>query len=175
METYVLDASALVDIYRHFRNKFRKLKPLVASGHIKIPEGVFRELHRVTGELYKTVKIWIQDNSDCLVQIGRVHNLANEFVRIERQYGERIRVGKHEHPGLWKSHSGRKAADSQVIATAKILKGIVVSDDYGIRLVCMLEGIPCISWTEFVRQVKSLQPNQLRLLLDDQVNPPDAG
>jgi|YNPNPStandDraft_1061719.scaffolds.fasta_scaffold42344_3 predicted nucleic acid-binding protein len=160
METYVLDASALVDIYNHFQGKFRKLKPLVENSRIRIPEGVFRELRRVTGRLYKIVESWMGDNPDCIVRIDRVHNLASELVRIEQQYGERIQVGRNEHSGFWKSPSGRKAADGQVVAVAKVLGCTVVSDDYAVRLVCMLEGIPCVGWTEFVRQASS---NQLRL------------
>jgi hypothetical protein len=162
METYVLDASALVDIHNHFGRKFSKLKPLVQKGYMKVPEGVFRELRRSTDRLYKAVERWSQNCPDCIVQIDRVYNLANELVRIEQQYGERIQVGVNEHPGFWKSPSGRKAADGQVVAVAKVLKCTVVSDDYAVRLACMLEGIPCIGWTEFVRQAGS-SSNQLRL------------
>jgi rRNA-processing protein FCF1 len=162
MEKYVVDASALVDIHNHFRGKFHKLKALVESGCVKIPEGVLRELRRTTDKLSKTLERWVENFPHCIVQIDRVHNLASELVRVERQYGERIQVGVNERPGFWTSPSGRKAADGQVVAVTKILKCTAVSDDYAVRLACMLEGIPCIGWTEFVRQIGS-NSNQLRL------------
>ena len=162
METYVLDASALFDLHTHFRAKFRKLRLMVQQGYIKIPEGIFRELKRRTDALFKTVEEWSRKNPDCVVQISRVHNLANELVRIERQYGERIVVGTKEYDGFWHSPAARKAADGQVVAVAKVLSATVVSDDRAVRLACMLEGIPCIGWTEFARRA-DLISSQLSL------------
>jgi Domain of unknown function (DUF4411) len=162
MEKYVLDMTALLDVHNHFRANFRKLKPLVQKGYVKIPEGVLRELRRRTDKLYKAVEPWSVDIPDCIVHINRVHNLESELARIEQQYGERIQVGVNEHPGFWKSPSGRKAADGQVVAVAKVLKCTVVSDDHAVRFACLLEGIPCIGWTEFVRRAGS-NSNQLRL------------
>lgn len=162
MEPYVIDSSALIELHNHFRSKIKKLKHLVQEGYIKLPEGVFRELRRKTDMLYKTVEQWKQKRPDCIVLIGRVHDLAKEFVRIEQQYGERILVGAREYPGFWKSPSGRKAADSQVVAVAKILDCTVVSHDREVQLVCMLEGVVCIGWAEFARQV-SLSRSQMKL------------
>ncbi len=158
METYVLDASALIDLHLHFRAGFRKLGYMAQEGRIKIPEGIFRELRRRTDRLFKAVERWSQKNSDCIVQIARVHNLADELARIEQQYGERIVVGTKPYYGFWHSPAGRKAADGQVIAVAKVLNATVVSDDHAVRLACMLEGIPCVGWTEFARRTVTTQP-----------------
>ena len=152
METYVPDAGALIDLHHHFRAGFRKLGKMAQQGQIKIPEGIFRELQRKTDRLSKIVQRWSQKNSDCIVRIARVHNLAGELARIERQYGEQIVVGEKPYPGFWHSPAGRKAADGQLIAVAKVLSAIVVSDDRAVRLACMLENIPCIGWTEFARR-----------------------
>ena len=154
METYVLDASALIDLHRHFQAAgLRRLGHLARQGQIKIPEGVYRELQRKTDRLFKAVERWARKNSDCIVQIARVHNLADELARVERQYGEQIVVGTKPYPGFWHGPSGRKAADGQVIAVAKVLNATVVSDDRAVRLACILEGIPCIGWTEFARRI----------------------
>lgn len=162
METYVLDASALIDLHRNFGAAgLRRLRHLAQKGQIKIPESVYRELRRKTDRLFKVVEGWAKKNSDCIVQIARVHNLADELARIERQYGEQIVVGTNSCPGFWHSPSGRKAADGQVIATAKALNATVVSDDLAVRRACMLEDIPCIGWTEFAR--RTLSPHQLEL------------
>lgn len=153
METYVLDAGALIDLHRHFRARFRELEHMAQKGQIKIPEGIFRELKRRTDKLFKAVERWSKKNSDCIVRIARTHKLADELVRMERQYGEQIKVGTESYPGFWHSPAGEKAADGQVIAVAKALNATVVSDDRAVRLACMLEGIPCIGWTEFARQI----------------------
>lgn len=156
METYVLDASALINLHRHFPASFRKLGPMVQQGQIKIPEGIFRELKRRTDRLFEAVERWAKKNSDCVVRITRMHNLPNEFARIERQYGKRIVVGEKEYKGFWSSLAGREAADGQVIAVAKVLGATVVSDDRAVHLVCMLEDVPCIGWTEFARKINLL-------------------
>lgn len=152
MDTYVLDANALIDLHKHFRTGFRKLGHMVQQGQIKVPEGIFRELRRRTDKLFKAVKGWSKENPDCMVQIARVHNLREELARIERQYGEQIVIGMKSYPGFWHSPAAKKAADGQVIATAKVLSVSVVSDDRAVRLACMLENIPCIGWTEFARR-----------------------
>lgn len=151
-ETYVLDANALIDLYRHFPAGLRKLGLMAQRGEIRIPEGIFRELKRRTDSVSKAVERWSRKNVDCVVQIARVPNVANELARIERQYGDQIIVGKQTYPGFWHSPAGRKAADGQVIAVAKVLGATVVSNDHVVRLACMLENVPCIDWTEFARR-----------------------
>lgn len=152
MEIYVLDASALIDLCRHFPDKYRKLGHMSQQGRIKIPEGIFRELKRKADKVFKTVERWSKKDRDCIVRIAAVHGLAYEVARIERQYGQEIVVGTRAYSGFWRSPSGRKAADGQLIAVAKILKATVVSDDRAVQLVCMLENVPCISWREFARR-----------------------
>lgn len=162
METYVLDASALIDLDRHFQaTGLRRVGRLAQEGRTKIPDGVYRELRRKTDKLFKTVEQWANKNGDCIVHIGRVHDLVQEVIRVEQQYGEQIVVGTKAHRGFWHSPAGTKAADGQVIATAKVLGATVVSDDRAVCLACMLESVPCIGWTEFARRIHLL--TQLKL------------
>lgn len=159
MGIYVPDANALIDLERHFPRQLRKLRPLVEQGQIKIPEGVSRELRRKTDQLHQEIGQWAKRNSDCIVRIGQVHDLADELARIERQYGQQIVAGAKSFPGFWQSPAGQKAADGQVIAVAKVLNATIVSEDRAVRLVCMLENVPCIGWTEFARRATlSTQP-----------------
>ena len=81
-----------------------------------------------------------------------------EFARIERAYSESIQVGKQKHPGFWKSRTGYKAADGQVVAVAKVFYCTVVSDDNAVKAACALEDVPCISWTEFARRLGLVGP-----------------
>ncbi|MCX7887742.1 MAG: hypothetical protein N3B01_10900, partial [Verrucomicrobiae bacterium] len=67
----------------------------------------------------------------------------------------------------WKSKAGRQAADAQVVAVAKLLKGVAVSDDRAVKLVCATEGVPCIGWSEFARGLGLIRPQQLDLELGD--------
>lgn len=152
MDTYVLVANALIDPHRYFRTEFRKLGPMVLQEQIKIPDGIFRKLRRGTDGLFKAVKRWSQKNPDCIVRITHSHIFANALARIERQYDKQIIIGKKSHRGFCRSLAGKKAADGQVIAVAKVLSAAVVSDDRAIHLACMVENIPCISWTEFARR-----------------------
>ncbi len=152
METYVLDTDALINLHSHFHSRFRQLRHMVQQGQIKIPEGVFRELQRKTDRLFKTIRQWSESNSECVVEAERVYGLREQLVHIEQRYGNEIVVGAKSYPGFWHSPSGQKAADGQVVAAAKVLNATVVSDDRAVRLACMLEGIPCISWSEFARR-----------------------
>lgn len=163
METYVLDSTALIDLQFHFPGKIRKLKEWIGQDRMKIPEGVFRELLHKTDTLNNLIQKWKQTNPDFVIYFNQPNKLSMDLVRIEQLYGEWITVGKREYPGLWKSPSGKKAADGQVIAAAKIVGGVVVSDDRAIRLVCMLEGIPCIGWMELARLAR-FSDTQLTLL-----------
>jgi hypothetical protein len=159
MDAYVLDASALIELHRHFGSGIRKLKKLALDGRLKLPEGIYRELQRRHDKLFKVVDGWSRQNTDVVVRIGTVHNLAFELARIEEQYGERITVGGVEYRGFWYSQAGQKAADGQLVAVAKVLGAIVVSEDKAVRLACMLEDVSCIGWAEFARKTNlSTQP-----------------
>lgn len=150
---YVLDSTAIIDLHQHFsKRRLRKaFQRISAKDHLRIPEGVFREIRRKTDDAKKILEQLEKKTPALVVNMSRVHNLLSELTRMEQAYGEKIRVGHRVYPGFWHSASGRKAVDGQVVATAKKLKGTVVSDDRGIRAACLLENIPCIGWTEFAR------------------------
>ena len=151
-EKYVCDADSLINLYQHFGRAFlRRLRQLAQSTALCIPEGVVRELHRKTDRLSRFVRNY--EKSNVVVRVRSNPRLQAEVVRMEKFYGEFIVVGKKKYPGFWASRAGRKAADSQVVATAKVFEGIAVSDDGAVKLACALENVACISWTEFARRL----------------------
>jgi len=163
MEKYIIDADAFINLDHHYRDRFNVLRRLVSNGRVFIPEGVRRELLRKSDKLSMRVEKWRDKYTQFIVPISQNQHLMNELARIERAYGERISVGGKEYNGFWSSQAGKKAADGQVVAVAKVLGCTVVSDDMAVKLACMLENLPCIGWTEFARRVGILEKQQ-RLL-----------
>ncbi|MCR4413453.1 MAG: hypothetical protein NUV77_13615 [Thermoguttaceae bacterium] len=159
-ECYVLDTSAMVDLHDHFRvTSVRKtLGRLCRENRLRLPEGVKRELGRKTDQARKTVGELAKQYPGCVVLIQAVPNLGGELARMEQTYGQEIRVGNRRYPGFWKSRSGHKAIDGQLVSVGKRLACTVVSDDRAVRMACLLENVPCIGWAEFARQVGLSQP-----------------
>ncbi len=158
---HVCDADCLINLYRHFgRKATRALRDLGKKGFVKLPEGVVREIIHSTDKLARVVRTQQQH-----FEVAAQHHpaLHREIPRLERLYGEKIRVGTKEYGGFWRSKGGRKAADAQVVAVAKLLKGVAVSDDGAVKLACALEGVPCIGWSEFARHFGLIKPRQLDL------------
>ncbi len=162
--SYVLDSTVLIDLSQHFHSRQIRdaLGHLASASQVKISEGVQRELGRKSDWAHGIVQYLVKKYPNSLVQIDRVPRLGEELARIERLYGEEIRVGTRHYPGFWKSAHGRKAVDGQVVALAKKPNLTAVSDDRAVRLACMLEGIPCVGWTDFARTLGLHQ--QLSLL-----------
>lgn len=152
MDKYVIDTDAFINLDRHCRSRFNVLRQAVSNGGILIPEGVYRELSRSSDKLSKNMKRWSSKYPHCIVQINQDQGLKDEFARIEQTYGERISVGGQKYNGFWSSQAGKKAADGQVVAVAKVRGCTVVSDDRAVKFACMLENVPSIGWTEFARQ-----------------------
>lgn len=152
-EVYVCDATSLIDLHRHFPKIFsRKLKKLTRTGRLKVPEGVYRELLRGSDKLRVILKKWQKEH--CIViNVSSSSRLQAQLGELERNYGDKIQIGNRTYRGFWKSKAGRQAADSQVVAMAKVHGHTVVSDDTAVRLACSLEDVPCISWTEFARRI----------------------
>ena len=118
------------------------------SGKAKIPEGVYRELQQKTDLLAQTIEQWKKKYSF----VVNLDSKALELLpAIERKYGPQFSVGGKTYPGFWKSPSGRKSADSQVLALAKSRGWIAVSNDNSIHGACMLEDIECRRWEEIGR------------------------
>src|SRR6266498_3322905 len=131
-EKHVCDADCLIDLHRHFgRTCFRALRGLAKLGALKLPEGVVREIKRGTDKLAKFVK----DNERFVaVNVTQDVRIRDEVARLERLYGKTIVYGQQKYPGFWESLAGRKAADAQVVAVAKRIDGIAVSDDRAVQL-----------------------------------------
>jgi len=166
-EKYVPDADALVNLYLHFKRRaINALKKLAKRDALRIPEGVARELLRKSDRLSNLMTSLKKQASkfppSLFVRLRAQRKVREEVVRLEKLYGEEIRVGGRVHPGFWASRAGRKAKDSQVVAAAKVLRGVAVSDDKAIALACALEDVSCIGWTEFARRL-GLMTKQLEL------------
>lgn len=149
MDNYILDADALINLHRHLRKRMRGLSQAV----VQRPEGVYREICRSDDRLRTLVERWKRAQPQWVVGIQSVPNLSEEWQRIDQRYGEQIKIDKQFYSGFWRSRSGHKAADAQVVAVAKVLNGTAVSDDKAIQMACMIENVPCIGWAEFARRI----------------------
>ncbi|MDW8120171.1 MAG: DUF4411 family protein [Chloroflexota bacterium] len=143
---------------------FKRVRRPAKEGKLKIAEGVFRELAAKTDPLYRIISKWDK-------QFGIVTNIYGDpqasqvLAYIQQKYGDFIQVERRKYPGFFKSKRGRRSADSQVVALAKQYGWIVVSDDQSVQLVCYLESIAHITWTQWaVRLQMGAQPNQLAFL-----------
>ena len=152
---FCCDSSALIDL--RDAGLLRKLRTLVQRGRIRIPEGVYKELQQKTDQLAKTIEQWKRKYSFVVNLDTKALELLPD---IERKYGPQFSVGGKTYAGFWKSPSGRKSADSQVVALSKIRGWIAVSNDNSINGACMLENVECRRWEEIGRL---LRPEQHRL------------
>lgn len=161
-EIHVCDADCLINLHLHFgRKAIRAMRDWGKKGGLKLPESVVRELIHHTDKLAGLVQ---EQRQHLEVRVRDIPSLHTEIPRLETLYGKRIRVGTREYAGFWSSPVGRKAADAQVVAVAKLLQGgVAVSDDQKVKLACALEGVPCIGWSEFVRRLGLVKPQQLAL------------
>jgi hypothetical protein len=125
---------------------------------VRIPEGVFRELRRKTDKLAKTIEQWKKKYSFVVALDPKALELLPD---IERNYGPQFSVGGKTYPGFWKSPSGRRSVDAQVVALAKSRRWVAVSNDNSIHGACMLEDVECRRWEEIGRLL--LGPEQLHL------------
>lgn len=161
-EKYICDTSSIIHLYNNFPTQFRRtIENCARSNALKISEGVWREIKRRTGKIFKKIRKIIEKYPPTLVQVSSDLRIIEKISEVEREYGESIKIGNQRYNGFWKSASGRKAADAQVVAIAKIFNYIVVSDDNAIKLACMLENIQCIGWTEFARRFRNLGQQML--------------
>lgn len=149
---YCLDATALIDL--HNAKLSKKLTIWVSEGCIRVPEGVYRELRRKSDKLKKLLDKW-QAQYIAIVQLNDVDK--NQLSYMEKTYGPEFSIGDIIYPGFWKSASGHKAADGQVVALAKTRKWVVVSGDRSVRGACAKENIECISWEDFARRLSLIK------------------
>lgn len=165
---YVCDSDAIINLYIHFGNSAnRTIWDLSKNNRLKLPEGVVKEIIKCSDELGKFMK----DHREIFeVKIKSHHKLKDEIPRLEKLYGEEIRFNKLKYSGFWKSKAGRKSADSQVVALAKYMNCVVVTDDRAIKLVCALENVRCIGWAEFSRALGLIKSQQLFLNLGNDEN-----
>jgi len=143
---FCCDSSALIDL--RDAGILRRMRSLVKIGKVKIPEGVYKELKQKTDQLAKTIEQWRNKYSFVVNLDSKALELLPD---IEREYGPQFSVGGKTYPGFWKSPSGKKSADSQVVALAKSRRWIAVSNDNSIHGACMIEDVQCRRWEEIGR------------------------
>ena len=153
---FCCDSSALIDL--RDAGLLRKLRTLVQRERVKIPEGVYKELQQKTDQLAKTIEQWKRKYSFVLNLDTKALELLPD---MERKYGPQFSVGGKTYPGFWKSPSGKKSVDAQVVALAKSRDWIAVSNDNSIHGACMFEDVECRRWEEIGRLL--LDPEQHRL------------
>ena len=153
---FCCDSASLIDL--RDAGLLRKMRGLVQSSRVKIPEGVYKELQQKTDKLAKTIEQWKKKYS---VVVNLDAEALELLPDIERNYGPRFNVGGINYPGFWKSPSGRKSVDAQVVALAKSRGWIAVSNDNSIHGACMLENVECRRWEEIGRLL--LGPEQPHL------------
>lgn len=153
---YCCDSDSLINL--RDAKLLRKLRFLARIDTLKIPRGVYRELHRKTDRLAQTLKKW-KDKYPIVIELD--YKSLQLLTYLEREYGRSFSVGGKHYKGFWASSSGRKSVDAQVIALAKTNKWVAVSNDDSIHGACMLEGVICRRWEEVGRIL--LGPEQLKL------------
>jgi rRNA-processing protein FCF1 len=136
-----------------------QLKRLVKKGKIKIPEGVYKELRQKTDKLRKTIELWERDFS---FVVNLDLNALTLLRDIEKRYGLQFNIGGKVYAGFWKSASGKRSIDSQVLALAKARGWTVVSNDNSLHGACMLEDVRCQRWEEDIGRLL-LGPERQRL------------
>jgi hypothetical protein len=134
------------------------LLDLVKSNRVKIPEGVYRELLISTDKLAKALQKW-EANYPLVVKLD--YKALSLLPDIELKYGPPFNQAGVVYKGFWKSPSGKKSADSQVVALAKSREWVVISNDVTIHGACMLEGVICRRWEEIGRLLLKPQQNTL--------------
>jgi rRNA-processing protein FCF1 len=153
-EIYICDTSSIFNLHENFSTEFKnKIGNFARNNALKIPEGVWREIKRKTDKIFKKIEKIIEKYPSIIVQVKNDQKIIEKLYEVERKYGEDILIGNQKYAGFWKSLSGKKAAEGQVVAIANVFGYIVVSDDNAAKLACMLENIPCIGWTEFARRL----------------------
>ena len=151
---FCCDSAALIDL--RDAGLLRKMRAMVQKRRIRIPEGVYRELQQKTDQLAKTAEQWKKKYSFVVNLDRKALELLPE---IERKYGPQFSVGGKTYPGFWKSPSGKKSVDAQVVALAKSRGWIAVSNDNSVHGACMFEDIACRRWEGIGRLLAPEQPH----------------
>lgn len=171
---YCADADTLINLRDHRPELFPRIRKLAQRGALRLAGGVYREIQQRTDKLRRSVEQW-QRKYQVVAEVAPDTQAGEWLSVIERQYGEEIVVRSRRYPGFWKSRRGRRSADGQVVALAKANGWIVVSNDRAVSLVSMLEGVPCITWQEFARQLEfGSRPGQFTLPLQGLAESPKA-
>ena len=82
-ERYVVDTDTLINLDRHFRQGFNRLRQLAATGALVVPEGIYREVLRRTDRLSKRVCKWSEKTATFVVASKSDPRLWGEIARLE--------------------------------------------------------------------------------------------
>lgn len=148
---YCCDADALIEVDR--ANLLNRLRKLAQLGRWKMPSRVYDELHRGSDRLGKRLAEW-RKKYDLVVELDAT--ALAYLPDIERAYGEDFHLGGVNYSGFWKSSSGRRSADAQLVALAKARGWIVISNDQSVRGACVLEDVRCSTWETLALELRRL-------------------
>lgn len=134
---YLIDSNGLITLIMREKASVRPLTRLVSDGRLRSPQSVIRECRRRADRL----RAWIDRNPG--LGITETTERMHELARIGHQYSDVL----GDNP---------RAADFSLVALAVHYGSwIVVSDDTGVEIACMREGIRQISVRAF-RQIEHL-------------------
>lgn len=149
-DIFCCDSDSIIDL--DSAGLMNSLRKLVRTGRVKIPKGVNRELQRKTDAVAKKLRQW-DAKYGLVVDLDQDLHALEHFSRISVTYGPPFKVGTRSYRGFWKSASGGRAADAEVVALAKSKNWIVISNDEAIHGACMVEGVICRRWEEIGRLI----------------------
>jgi hypothetical protein len=149
-EGFCLDTSALINPWNIFYaldvapGYWSSIQRLIASGKVVVSEEVREEIEKVDDGL----RAWTRTN------VARWHPLSDE-VQVA------VTEIMAKHPRLVDNRTNRSRADPFVIATAVVVKAVVVTTEGPgsearptIPYVCARMNIPCVGVLDFVRQAQ---------------------
>lgn len=156
-EKYVVDSDSLINFMEHEPRLVRvSLRDAVRKGDVFIPDRVVAELLRHTDGLSAQIDQWKRRWPQQVgVQLRDPHALRL-YAHIQNTYTADFPYGRRRVRGLGKSPAGTRSADPQVIALAKFQGFTAVTNDNSMLIVCLIEGVPTISWAEFARRIGPL-------------------
>ncbi len=142
---YCIDTSSLINFVEYypediFPGMLENMNNLIDKGLLVASSEVLDELKKKDDKIFK----WLKSKPDSIIEIDQ--NIQNEVVYIMQKY-----------PLLVNIDTGNSKADPFIIATAKTLKLIVITEEKPrspkkIPYICKQEDIKCITLVELMRE-----------------------
>lgn len=144
-QLYCIDTSSLIEAWErrypreNFPSFWAKLEGLVEAGRLISSQEVLAEIERKADSLYD----WAKAHSDIFLELSE---------EVQTTVGDLL----SRHEKMVDSSKGKSAGDPWVVATAKVNKAIVVTEEgrgpRKIPDVCAAEGIECVTVLGLIRR-----------------------